>query len=298
MKFRKKKSRKGFVQADFVAIIIILVALVLLFFLLRKIFVSADLTTEEMKCRESIGKYIVAKTLTKGDFNTQIECPTWFDTITEKNEYTIKKEVAEKMRRCWSIWYEGKNELFKEDYLYCHPCYIIDFKEKDKKISGMNLFLAEETIPYSNLSYMDYLAGFSTPNIKSYYDENINQIEQDKAFVIDTNKQYAVFFVYAKGEDAIDNIKNKLGGDFPSAGIAAGIGGTGGFLFAVFVIGASATGPIAVILIGAGAIISGAIAYFSGEPPQWMSLIALREYNVDKLKDIGCEVSPASNPTD
>lgn len=238
------------------------------------------------------------------EFANVINCPTKNITITknvENFDKEIKKTVADSMYECWDMFGQGKTELFADDGIFCVICSIIEFKDNGKEISGFGNYLMQTSISGKEISYMDFLHGYETPNsihtLESSDSDVLDSIENTR---IDTDNLQSVIFVHAKGKEkikvlseAFDNFIEGEGTDFMVLGgtlVAAGFA-------------SSFTGVGAVIGVGGGLILAGGTIWntvktvFITETDAHASFVVLREYNTDVLNNMACEYYPSLQNT-
>lgn len=188
--FIKMKGKKG-VRTVIIYGILILVFLAFFIYLIKEIMLSTERVGIEEACRNSV-KLATYKIQGISPYET-IKCPTQYETIEAADDNTIKREIAERMRKCWWMFHEGRYELFEEEAEnFCVVCYVLDFKEK-KKISNFANYLMINTLPMNpDVTYYEYLTPYSTTP------ELIQEIKNSQDDFIDTNQKYAVMFNYAK----------------------------------------------------------------------------------------------------
>jgi len=225
-------------------------------------------------------------------FEENVKCPAKLLTITEKEDNKIKRTLADEMAECWEIFGGGKSELFDEEGVYCAVCSVVDFKDKNKKIGGFSEYLLKTNMrsPRNKLVYADYLSVYKTPNAEKYAEDILSKGGADTT--IDTSNTYSTLFIYAKGKDAISDLKDALGGTGKAVAITGLAGGAAGGAIAVFLLGSNPVGWVTAgfIVVGAGAF--SLYTYFSGEPPEWMALTTLTEYSEQELDRYKCKILP------
>ncbi|MEM4259654.1 MAG: hypothetical protein QXG00_00300 [Candidatus Woesearchaeota archaeon] len=283
-------------------VIIILAVLMLIIggFFIKKIYDKQKVIEEEQRCKDAVTKEALLIGMSNNylaianDFVVKINCPTNIVKINDNSQLNIKSKIANEMRRCWNIWLEGKPEMFKEkDGTFCHVCSFITFKEKNKTIEGFTEYLANVNMPNKKITFSDYFAGYSTPQSQRYLADHPITVEAKKLDTLNTNNDYGVIFVYAKGSESLSRFytntldKSRLG--FFLAGTGAGV--VGGFLLLAVASGVGL--PVAVIGGAAVVVISGIkLAYdaiFETTDAEWASGLFIVEYNTQNIKDLGCE---------
>ncbi|NQU98095.1 hypothetical protein HQ533_01395 [Candidatus Woesearchaeota archaeon] len=235
----------------------------------------------ESECEREVISHAKMIKLSQGKKVIPIHCPTIVETLDGETEEEIKSQVAERMRRTWDAWQEGKENLFGNDRaVYCHTHYVLDFKNEDIEVNKFNKFLAETYIPGQKYSYLQYLSGFT--NNEEFSVETLKgnpELEKmTDQFGTDTKK--AILFVYVKDRDWIKEtigiIKN------------AGVGGVliGGATAIIFM----STSPVIFIIGGiAGGIIGVEI---SEDQPLWVAYPQLIEYDAEEFENLDCEIAP------
>ncbi|MFC2135438.1 hypothetical protein ACFLTH_12565 [Bacteroidota bacterium] len=293
---KKAQVEKYMVEIG-VGIVILIVVLMILKFSFSGMFFAV----KERQCGNSVLAH--TKTITLNEMagkNTEnippIQCPTLNYTISKKKEKEIKYEIAEKMRICWENWQKGEKKLFLEEEIYCHPCYIVDFKYDDIKINDFDKFLAETEIKGRDFTYMQYFSGhtnspeFSIEEIRKNPDI-MRQFDTD----FSTDSEKVIMFYYIRDRETIyQNMDIILGG----AAIGAGIGGA--LTIGTCVVMSIATGGIATIACGiaAASIASGAVAggYVGGQIadnyPLWLAYIMFLDYDEETFKNLKCSRAP------
>lgn len=283
-----------------VIIILAVLTLVIGGFFIKKTYDKQKVMEEEQRCKDAVAREAVLIGMSNSyssianDFVVKVDCPTNIVEVKDSSQLVRKEKIAKEMKRCWDIWQKGKPELFKEkEGTFCHVCSFITFKEKDKTIGGFTEYLATVNPPLETVSYADYFAGYSTPKSQEYLTEHPVTAETKTLDVLNTNNDYGVIFVYAKGSEALSrfytNTLDKSRTGFFLAG--AGTGVAGGFLL---IAAASGVGlPVAVVGGAAIAVVGGVkLAYdsiFTTTKAEWASGVFIIEYNTTNLQDLECE---------
>jgi len=304
MLFRKK----GFLSTIQIAIIA-LVSLIVMSLFLYKAYVGIRNNTSVQSCKDSIATHSFVAGMSERDIFTDIKCPT--NEITIKNLKDTNPTIAEDMHTCWYEWGKGKGQYFQGDGVFCHICSIYSFNNKGQTVNGLTQYLTQTPIQLKytgdtqGITYMDYFQGYSTPKSAEMVQENIQKTTTTDT--LDTSQEYASIFVYASGKDVVsktlDGNRAALaasGGIFVAAGTTAGIAAAGGFmttLSAAAVVGTlNSWNPVGWVILGSVGVVSIGVgaaatyeAAFGGKDPEWISYIALRQYNADQLKLLGCE---------
>ncbi len=225
---------------------------------------TAEANSEKEACQKSVLMHSKLRIETK-PISESIKCPTKFITIEETNATKIKQEIANQMFDCWDNFGEGKLELFDaQSEKFCVVCSVLNFKEK-RILTGFTDFLATEKIPTRDITYLEYFTGQESANPQIA--EQLEIAKQE----IDTGKEYAVVFTYAK---------TAYWSNFGKAGLGAIIGIVGGVALSFTGIGA----PVGLALIGGsiGTAIGGSL---KTSPPEWNAAIVLiPEENITELE--------------
>ncbi|MBW3022510.1 hypothetical protein KY308_00210 [Candidatus Woesearchaeota archaeon] len=286
-------------KADFTAnqiavIILVLVCGVLLILWLQPWKEKTEMSIHKQKCKDAVETLALA-TVRQFTVPATVECPTLNikiagDPSIEKQAGIMKKEIADLMAETWDVFGRGELNLFSSSGVYCMPYGIIDFENKKGEIKDFAKYLATAQVPLSGKDYLAYLTNGELGNSETY-------LLSDTGKVINTSRDYAVVFIYARELGAINNWINFLGGGESQQG--SQVAGTIG----VGVLGAE-VGALGVVLIGGGpvTITLGAVAagvtatyaaVFGGEPPEWYAMVVLTPYDSeDSLKELGCQYFP------
>jgi hypothetical protein len=296
----KKKSEEEGGIMTLVVVIVALVGITLLLIFLVNLREKAKAQQEETFCKNNVENHAqlleADKFLTQlsRDFITPIECPTHMVTIKDKTPAKVKYKLANEMRRCWNIWLEGKQELFKEkEGTFCHVCSYITFTDKTKKITGFAEYLNSMNVPGKEISYADYLNGYTSSYYEQYLKDNPVAQERSALATIDTSKDYGVIFAYAKGGDNAEIFINDI---LDSGRLKFATGGAGGVALGGAVVLGAIFAPISVpaivVIGGVVAVVGGAVvtyeALFSDVDPEWVSGVYFVEYDAQAIQDLGC----------
>jgi len=275
------KMKKAQVMNRIALIIKMLVILGVLAIFIWQVVIRIDSHTVESTCRNSV-KLASLKIGGKSVYDT-LKCPTQYETI-EGDDDTINHELAERMRKCYWMFWEGKLELFDEESEnFCVICYVASFKEK-KQIKGFTNYLATHNLPSRrDFTYYDYLTSHTTTP------ELVFKTEGAIEDVIDTNLKYAVMFNYVKPE-------------YLSWLEAGGYGGAAGGAAAVvgltalsFVPGVNfVTIPMLFVAGGSGFATGFYFGQGKGEAPHWSSSMMLWPYTEEEAKRLQCNYAPAA----
>lgn len=175
----------------------------------------------------------------------------------------------------------------------------ISFKEKDIKINDFGTYLAKTNIPGKKLTYTDFCSGFKTERAGVFAK---NEIEQLQSMPIDTSKEYAIMFVYIKGEEELREFMSAAFGtskthiiQYIGAGLMVGSGiliytGYGAILgVPMLVLGNIFAGGTAVFGF------AGVLSYFTSPDVkmEWASFFLIREFDEQELKKLPCDYLPA-----
>ena len=123
------------------------------------------------------------------------KCQTEYLDVPEEQEKFL---IAKKLAACWDRYLEGKERLFdKEDNNYCAICTVLDFEDKNKKITDLTSYLMEKKIPNkAGLNYYDYLNRVKIT--KNQLEIVENEEFHERLGSIDTGTRQAVLYVEGK----------------------------------------------------------------------------------------------------
>ncbi len=220
--------------------------------------------------------------------------------ITSGNPDQIKKELADLYLNVCDEFYQGTLNVFgTEETTFCVIRDKISFSRKGLLITDFEKYLAENKIRNSELSYLEFCSGYTTKN-KVFGTQELKQMEN---YNIDTNKEYAIIFVYAKGEEEIKEILNLVAGTSEShiityigTGLIVGGGvlvytGYGSLAGVPLIIAGKAIAGGGLALATVGSVLN----YFTNENVgmEWASFFLIREFNEEELKKLNCEYLPS-----
>lgn len=295
--------KKGQTEIRFiVAMIVALIGLFIIFLIVKDWSENTNEVIDEKKCWNQVQSHIEMIKLTNGERIMPIECSTVYETLPQTNELAIKNAIAQKMASCWYDWHEGKEELFGEEkFTYCHPCFVLDFEEKDLKITDFDKFLISTYVPGTKDTYMEYFSG-QTNNIDFSKEKLLENPDiQQNSFNFNTNSKQVILLYYTKDRNKIKEMVDEVVDTLSYAAVGGGagailLGGTGALICAPLPV----IGTVTCAKIGAtiGGLVGSSIGGFIGSMtsdryPLWMSFILLKEYNADELKNLGCDIAPA-----
>lgn len=182
--------------------IIVIVAVLLLLF-------SAD-SAEALVCKTSV--YMTDQT----HGVLPITCRTFDKVIDESQTSRVKFEIADHMRKCWSMWGEGKlnpegKNIFLGDEFKCYKCYRLSFLEYEDELSYNEIrdYLEDSDVQVSSFNENTYI---------NYFDNNALFSFKDPSYfesMIRKDQKYAVTY--------IEHVEKST---WVRAGAAAGIGAT------------------------------------------------------------------------
>ena len=278
-------------------LLLIILTLAILFILLifqSELFASMDSGSTKQICKQSVMAHDFTK-FGKISMNTEIKCPTQELKIKTKDQEKAKYQLAKSMYDCWDQFARGEANLFGDkETIYCSICHIISFKHQNQNLEGFSEYLTTKKIPGGKgITYIDYLMNYDTPRAHEVAPETGDPISFEGDF-LDTSKTYSTIFLYAKGDDNMKMIAEHFKGQ-TTAGkggwIAVGVG-AGGIALAAFGILSNPVGwaiGIGGLLFAAGTLV---YDHFFNTDVEWASFILFREYDVEQLKNIKCEVMP------
>ncbi len=303
-------SKSGFVSSVMVSILIAVIAgLVLLVILPEVILKPAGTLANQERCRQSV----MLNRLTKihvagmtGDVlrfivdrygnRVELECSTSYLTVKDEDADVQKEKIARAMAECWSMYGEGREEIFDtSDNQYCAVCARMEF-EHPQTLTGFTRYLAEYNVsPVKPVSYYEYMSGVHVDKggISSYENEKIAEMD-----AIDTGRPLAVMFVMTKnaypGGVGIPSIGTTFFGGV-IGGTAATVGTTilmtGVEIAGISLCSAVTLGGCAAIIALGGTIMAttgGALGYVLGShrTADWDAIIILWPY--DEIKELNC----------
>lgn len=288
-------NKKGMTAGALTAILITLVVVVIVLSLYQTISTRYVQVQQAAECKQSVAAYASLAELTKDEITVPITCPLREITVDSSNAYDIQKAVAEEMKTCWDMWGEGKYRLFEEEGIYCHICSIVDFKNEELSIVGFPQFLNNEPIPKSTQTYAQYIGGFSVGDVTDLLSDQDRvamkqSLSQD---VMAMDKEYAVVFIYARGDKFIADLLQGIRAETAFAGGLVALGGATAVGVGIFY----ASNPVGWIAAGVTAVgVGGYSAYaalFNKPDSAWMSMIVLRENTPEILSQLECTHLPA-----
>ena len=252
----------------------------------------------DKKCKTSVGIHMksqvsflsVTQAILKVEKDSvsynAIDCPTKEPTLSKKDE-EAKFELAEEMRKCWDDFHEGKEPLFTDEGLFCHVCTIADFKDKYGTLENFGDYLAKTKVPNHQYTYTEFLTNQQSKTGASINEELAKEIREAS---LDKQNDYAVVYVYARGEDAIEEFQKYLNTDAGNTVLVSGVIGGAAVIVMLTPVGWVGTG----IAAGVAAIsftVSWIADYFVAQDVQYASFISLEEYNAENLNKV-CDIMP------
>ena len=145
-----------------------------------------------------------------------IICRTFDQVVDESQTSRVKFEIADHMRRCWSMWGEGDlnpvgKNIFVGDEFKCYKCYRLQFPEYEGELSYNETrdYLEDPDVRVSRFNDNTYV---------NYFDNNVLFSFKDPGYfdsMIRKDQKYAVTF--------IEHVEKST---WVRAGAAAGIGAT------------------------------------------------------------------------
>ncbi len=233
--------------------------------------------------------------------DADIKCPLQRIEIKEINPEKIKGELAKLYYDVCDEFGQGTLNLFgKRETTFCVIRDRITFKNKGIIINDFGKYLIEKNALNEMASYAEFCSGYKTERAVKIFDKEIEQIRN---VPIDTNKEYVIMFVYAKGEEEIreaikfffgasdSHITMYIGGGLIVGGGALVYTGYGTLVGVPLVIAGKAVAGAGLGLFGGGAIIN----YFTNKDikMEWASFFLIREFNEQELKQLPCDYLPA-----
>lgn len=259
--------------------IVVLASFLVLAIIIGRVLTPASYFDPEIEaCAQQIKTSSQISTATKGDYATEIDCPTKEHTLSGSEEEIYDGLITD-IAECAKLW-QTDGLLFEEDNkIYCHVCSLATV-ETDEELTGFSEHLSETSFEG------ELQTGTKKDDLQN----------QELAQPAIENGQYATIFVYARGEKAVTALgQNLFPVDYATRGAAAtGIVAVGAGLVAGT---ASVVGGTACVLSGV-CIVIGAVTvasvvastYFLDNPPEFFSTILLREWTPETVQQIGCEI--------
>lgn len=304
-----RTSNKGLTTEAIGVFALFAVSLVILFTVFGgKIWPAISPAGLHEMCKQSVSLH-AGKPLES--FRGSIRCVPEHITIdeplsSEKGQEAAKARLARALHDCWDDYGQGKLDLFTRQNVYCGMCSYIDFGDKKGKITGLTDYLGKTSVPYKEISFLDYLSGYETPHFRDYLNNPslYNSKEAGAAVEIgDTSKRWATVIVYARGEDSMNRIKDFFSPNIPGSGgretgqISVGvIGGAAGAAAPFILIGA---GPLGWMAAGLSAVTAGGLTAYTfstfSDKPQWMAFTRIVPYEPESFKKLGCQELPVES---
>ena len=215
---------------------------------------------------------------------------------------SIKQEFANLYYNVCDEFGQGTLNLFgKRETTFCVVRDRISFKNKNIIVNDFGKYLTYSTVPAKKFTYSEFCSGFKTERAVNIFGDK--ELKQFSEVPIDTNKEYVIIFVYAKGEEEIKEAIKSLFGTSEShismyvgAGLITGGGiliytGKGSLIGVPLVIAGKILVGGGLPLLGGGAILN----YFTNEniKMEWASFFLIREFDEQELKKLPCEYLPA-----
>ena len=177
----KPLAESGDLLLGVISVIVIVGVLILLF--------SGD-SIEELVCKISV--YMADQTHDV----FPIICRTFDEVIDEDQTSRVKFEIADHMRKCWSMWGEGKlnpegKNVFAGEEFKCYKCYRLSFPEFDGTLNynEMRDYLEDPNVQISSFNENTYI---------NYFDNNVMFSFRDSSFLnnlVSKNRKYAITYV-------------------------------------------------------------------------------------------------------
>jgi hypothetical protein len=287
-----KKEHQN-IQYYLVGLIILLAVVLVLFLFYGKVGEIAMEKETVNLCRQQIEVNAIGRIGGMQLYDVD-NCPTEYIAVDETEAELLKEELAKQMAACWYKLGEGKYELFdhsievdREPVQYCVICSVLEFESAPQELDGFLAYLGEENVPLyyaqdefyegKSVTYMDYFKGYkSDASLQLLY-------EQETVDIIDTDYDYATIFLYAK-KGYIGKVWSTFGGLVAGTVVAGALVITGVGI------------PASIALFATSATAGGAVGYQLGSDitANWESGILLYPYDTAALKELNCEVLPAS----
>ena len=287
-RFKKKAQEYQFGMAIITVVIIILAISVIL--IIRD---QQDQAVFDLKCTQSIDAHIWD---VKMNFAPKpIQCPTQYITVKEKESTEIMKQLARQQVLCWNQWKKGEENLFAEDEgIFCHVCYVDEFKHKNINIDDYENFLRNHKVSEvvqggffeEDMFLIDYLVPYGTEKFEEIIGDQEEAQENLQKVTINTSKDQAVIFFYVEGETKIHDFAEKtLPASVVGGVLVAGAGAVG------LISAGVATGGVAIAVAG---VVTAVIILTKDGLDARFSGITIKPYTEQTLLDMGCEIIPSS----
>lgn len=285
-----------------VGIIIAITTLVVVLPIMKQGGDAATDAVDRSRCATTVRQHAASQAMVLSEFRTRIDCPTQEielkqhnDDDQTKNEAFLK--IGDGLLSCWDDFGRGKLDLFKGEGVYCNICNFAQFKQgsKPKTYTGLNEFLAKRKVPGTSTSYLTQLTGLESKGFAEVFDnpEDLKVPESAVVNAIQSSKVYSTIFVYAKGEEGLQQVKDYVGGNFKvlQYGVGASIAGgvaTGAILFYSGPVGWITAGVVGVIVAatGSGATLA---AVLDNDPPQYLAFMSFQQHDPENLKKLNCQ---------
>ena len=297
------KSKKALAISFIAAMILILVFIVVMFmFEIRAGELYRNIVSKNT-CKSSVRAQDIG-TIKNIALPSDIKCPLQRIEIEENDPEKIKQKFAKLYYDVCDEFGQGTLNLFgKRETTFCVIRDSVSFKNKNIKINDFGKYLAENKIPGKDINYIQFCSGYKTERAAEIYkDIEVKQFTDD---TISTDKEYAIIFVYAKGEEQLREIMNfAFGTSVPHIGFYVGVGFVAlgyGVTAATKGVGGVIGLPLAylgnLMMYGglATAGVSGFFNWLTNENirMEWASFFLIREFNEQELKKLPCEYLPA-----
>jgi hypothetical protein len=216
-------------------------------------------------------------------FDTDISlCPV--NTIKyrdKKNHDSIVEDVANEMISCYNKYGRGEVNLFEQNPgrdLYCIMCTYISFGDIPGPVDGLFEFMDETDIRGLGITYSEFLAGSS----QSSPMHGASITPSGEEFMMDTEKEYAIYYVYSKTKHYWDD---RLGNHIKAGSYGLGAGVAGGVLLAVVTGGGAVIiVPVMTIVgISAGTLLTPDVVH-----DEYTGAVMITEYDADIIRQYQC----------
>ncbi len=300
---------EGGVWPVLLGVLVGLVVIILGLLLYHHLFQAGQGLPSEENCRASIIANSKIVHGSAGTLSSNIQCEAEDKTISTRDQEAARRQLAEALRFCWDRWQHGSLELFEGEGTFCNPCAFVSLQHD---LTDFNRYLFTTPIKKDGPTYVQYLTSTST----EFAEGNVPELPKDAPRELLPAGQYAVLFVYAKGEAAVGKLRDNLQKNslltattvakYSIRGAAIGSGVAAGGVVAVFATmaaaGAAVPGPgwvvSAISLLGVaggalyGAIKGGQYAYDTQITlPQWTAQVVLLPNKPEEIARWGCTKS-------
>lgn len=272
-----------------VDITVVLLVILLAIGIVRVIKNQYDVLDDDLACGAQIMAHSAVVSQSNEMSAPTISCPTRRVIVDSDTSSSAKNDlVAKEMARCWTIWGQGKLQLFGDAQgVYCHVCSTIHVDDASP-LSGLPQYL-DDAVYKHDLTYAQYLVGASSGTFFSDAQSPLSS-----SLTIPTEDPVGVIFYYAKGNEWYRDLWNVFA---KNPEVSSSLGAGTGYLVVGSVSAASGLFfPIAHLAGLAGAGAGGASGAMLGPKTiaksSFISAVVARPLNAKDLEELGCQYAP------